>query len=394
MAIPFRLKKQRPDDGNIFGKLGAVALTDLLHMLGVNQRTATVSLSREGRSGEIFFQDGVLLHAASGSARGDEALMRLVHWKDADFVVEEGIPEDTPSTISKSVDAVLLEVMTRLDEGFVPNVTPFPGLKKPTLAEVDTAARLSRLKPPLPRARRARGTRVAVIAAIVAMALIAMAGAAYLLDAWTRVPELPPAAAPDSGPDAPRWRAEAGIAGSTLEAAIAGRTLDVWSVLEQRGLSRAETSEPRASEPESSPPPPAATEGFLLVLAVPWAEVRIDGADVGETPLPEIALSAGAHEVELDNPNVIGTIRDRVEVRSAETTRRSYSFELTGQLRVVVRPWADVYVDGRHVGQTPLGDLSVTEGSHAVELRHPTLGVSRATVVVERGETAVLEVEM
>jgi hypothetical protein len=46
------------------------------------------------------------------------------------------------------------------------------------------------------------------------------------------------------------------------------------------------------------------------------------------------------------------------------------------------RPWADVFVDGTSVGQTPISNLAVPIGTHQVLFRHPQLGERRESVVV------------
>jgi hypothetical protein len=105
-------------------------------------------------------------------------------------------------------------------------------------------------------------------------------------------------------------------------------------------------------------------------------------------------LAAGSHEILVSNPNFVGVIRDMVQINAGETIRRKYSFNESGSLRLLVKPWADVYVDGRHAGQTPLGALRVPPGKHTILLRHPQLGEKTAVVEVFRDRESLLEVEM
>jgi hypothetical protein len=53
-----------------------------------------------------------------------------------------------------------------------------------------------------------------------------------------------------------------------------------------------------------------------------------------------------------------------------------------GALSVNARPWADVWIDGRMVGTTPIGNVQLTVGSHEVVWRHPELGERRQTVQI------------
>jgi hypothetical protein len=45
-------------------------------------------------------------------------------------------------------------------------------------------------------------------------------------------------------------------------------------------------------------------------------------------------------------------------------------------------PWAEVWIGGKLVGETPLGNLSVPLGDHEIVFRHPQLGEQRQTATV------------
>jgi hypothetical protein len=61
--------------------------------------------------------------------------------------------------------------------------------------------------------------------------------------------------------------------------------------------------------------PRAAGHGTLDVLVSPWARVKIDGREVGLTPLRTYRLSAGRHWLELRNRELNRALRIKVEVR-------------------------------------------------------------------------------
>jgi hypothetical protein len=56
------------------------------------------------------------------------------------------------------------------------------------------------------------------------------------------------------------------------------------------------------------------------VVVTPWADVSVDDALVGQTPLAKIPLSPGAHKVVLVHPHYQPFPR-RVTIRSGETFR-------------------------------------------------------------------------
>ncbi len=61
-----------------------------------------------------------------------------------------------------------------------------------------------------------------------------------------------------------------------------------------------------------SPRPRAARTGRLTVLAVPWAEVFVDGKRVGVTPIEGLKLDASRHQVRLQGPS--GTVDREVTI--------------------------------------------------------------------------------
>jgi serine/threonine-protein kinase len=59
-------------------------------------------------------------------------------------------------------------------------------------------------------------------------------------------------------------------------------------------------------------------------------------------------------------------------------------------LQIGVRPWAQVTVDGREMGTTPLDRIPLSAGRHAVRLLHPAYQPVEREVVVVGGETTRL----
>ncbi len=57
-------------------------------------------------------------------------------------------------------------------------------------------------------------------------------------------------------------------------------------------------------------------------------------------------------------------------------------------------PWADVWLDGQQIGQTPLGNIRVTIGPHEVRFAHPQLGEQRRTIEVSAQGTNRLSVNL
>ncbi len=63
-------------------------------------------------------------------------------------------------------------------------------------------------------------------------------------------------------------------------------------------------------------PPAASGEGVLAVVATPWAEVQIDGREIGETPR-EVLLGAGSYRVRATHP-ALGTREQTVTIKAGK----------------------------------------------------------------------------
>jgi len=59
------------------------------------------------------------------------------------------------------------------------------------------------------------------------------------------------------------------------------------------------------------------------------------------------------------------------------------SIELpSGTLSVNAVTWAEVWLDGQRIGETPIANLTVRIGPHELVFRHPQLGERRRSVTV------------
>ncbi len=145
-----------------------------------------------------------------------------------------------------------------------------------------------------------------------------------------------------------------------------------------------------ASPAAPARPAPAAVEGRLLVRSAPaGATVFIDGKAAGVTPLTERDLSRGAHTVRVHRDGYQNEER-RVTITEARPSQ-TLTFDLErvrpaarpaaraaapappktgrGSLRIDSRPaGAQVFLDGKLVGRTPLVLDSVASGDHPVYL--------------------------
>jgi len=144
---------------------------------------------------------------------------------------------------------------------------------------------------------------------------------------------------------------------------------------------------------DPAPPLPSASLGWVTVTSPERLDVYEGLRRMGTSQDARIPLPAGSHVLELT--------ADQLGFRQRETVRviAGRGVTLSAELpRVPVfinaLPWADVLVDGVAVGQTPLGNLRQSVGTHQIEFRHPELGTRRRTVVVSMQEVTRISVDM
>jgi serine/threonine-protein kinase len=102
---------------------------------------------------------------------------------------------------------------------------------------------------------------------------------------------------------------------------------------------------------------------------------------VGTTAADRLMLPAGRHELELVNTELEFRRPLTVQVGAGTTVNAAVEVP-SGSLSISALPWAEVTIDGRPLGTTPLGNLAIPIGSYEVVWRHPQLGERRRTVTV------------
>jgi eukaryotic-like serine/threonine-protein kinase len=125
----------------------------------------------------------------------------------------------------------------------------------------------------------------------------------------------------------------------------------------------------------------AGAAGWATFVAPFDLDVFEDGQLVGTTAANRIMLPSGVHHIQLTSKRFETDASLSVRVVAGETVKVAVPVTM-GQLSINATPWADVSVDGKDVGQTPLGNLAVAAGPHEVVLKNPQLGERRVSVDV------------
>jgi len=147
----------------------------------------------------------------------------------------------------------------------------------------------------------------------------------------------------------------------------------------------------RAAAPRAAAP--GLVAGLVAITAPVPMHVYAGGRLVGTTEADTIMLPVGEHEVELVSDAVGMRTRRTVTVQAGRTTALKIDSPRVA-VNVNAIPWAEVWVDGQRVGETPIGNLQQTVGSHEFVFRHPELGERRMVVVITMKEPARISMDL
>jgi hypothetical protein len=139
--------------------------------------------------------------------------------------------------------------------------------------------------------------------------------------------------------------------------------------------------------------PPTTAAGWVTFESPVVLQLRENGQLVGTTETARLMLPAGDHDLEMSNDLLGFSTSRRVTITAERTTNVPVSVP-NGTLSINAAPWAEVFIDGERIGETPIANISRPIGTHEVILRHPQLGERRATITVSTKQTARLGVDM
>jgi hypothetical protein len=159
----------------------------------------------------------------------------------------------------------------------------------------------------------------------------------------------------------------------------AGATATLRLSLERPQVAEASTA--AAAEP---------TNGWVLIDAPFEMQVLHGGRQLGMSGR-RLALAPGSYDLQLRAADY--TSVKRVEVSAGRVARIEVNVP-DGTVNLNAAPWAEVYLDGRSLGETPIANASVTAGTHEVIFRNPQFNELRQMVTVASGKATRLAVTL
>jgi serine/threonine protein kinase len=137
----------------------------------------------------------------------------------------------------------------------------------------------------------------------------------------------------------------------------------------------------------------APVSGWITVAAPVDVEIRERGKVLGTSQSDRIMVAAGRHELQIVNETLGYRSTAVVQVPPAKATPVKLDWP-KGTASLNAEPWAEVWIDGVKMGDTPIGNLSLPIGPHEIVFRHPELGEQRHAVSVSLKGPSRVSVDM
>jgi hypothetical protein len=123
--------------------------------------------------------------------------------------------------------------------------------------------------------------------------------------------------------------------------------------------------------------------GWIAVAAPVDVQVYERERLLGSSRSDRIMVATGRHELDIVNEALGFRATRVVTVAPGQVAAIKVEWP-NGAMAINAQPWAEVWIDGERVGETPIGNVAVPIGPHEVLFRHPELGehIVRTTVTL------------
>ncbi|MFC1835597.1 DUF4388 domain-containing protein [Thermodesulfobacteriota bacterium] len=100
----------------VAGKLSVMNIFEIAEIFEMNSKQCVCKLTREGKEGNLYFNNGRVVNAALDEMTGLDAACHLLAWPHAQFLVQRG-GEEVSEEIHVGMQNLIIEAMRLVDEG-------------------------------------------------------------------------------------------------------------------------------------------------------------------------------------------------------------------------------------------------------------------------------------
>ena len=131
--------------------------------------------------------------------------------------------------------------------------------------------------------------------------------------------------------------------------------------------------------------------GWVSVLAPIVLNVAADGRNIGSTEESRLILAPGKHQLTLTNRELGYTSTQEVEIQPAEV--KNVSVDPRGPVNLNAVPWAEVWLDGQKLGDTPLAATPVPLGLREFVFKNQQFGERKVTATIKAANNLPVTVD-
>jgi PEGA domain-containing protein len=139
--------------------------------------------------------------------------------------------------------------------------------------------------------------------------------------------------------------------------------------------------------------PIEAAAGWVSVTAPFTMDLYEQGRMLGNSGIDRIMLPAGRHDIEIVNEPLGFREKRTLQVKPGKLSVIGIKLP-NGTASINAIPWANVSIDGQSVGETPIGNLSLSIGPHEVVFSNPKFGEQRRVIQVTEHEPVRFSIDM
>jgi hypothetical protein len=131
--------------------------------------------------------------------------------------------------------------------------------------------------------------------------------------------------------------------------------------------------------------------GWVAVFAPIILDIAESGQSIGNTEQNRLMLAPGRHELTFSNRDLGYSAVQVVNISPGEVT--TVTLEPKGPVNLNAVPWAEVWLDGQKLGETPLANAQVPLGLREFIFKHPQHGERRVTATIRANAPAAVSVD-
>ncbi len=131
--------------------------------------------------------------------------------------------------------------------------------------------------------------------------------------------------------------------------------------------------------------------GWVAVFAPIILDIAESGQSIGNTEQNRLMLPPGRHELTFSNRDLAYSTTQVVNISPGEVS--TVTLEPKGPVNLNAVPWAEVWLDGQKLGETPLANAQVPLGLREFIFKHPQHGERRVTATIRANAPAAATVD-